>query len=160
MPCVCGLEPSTEECCGRYIHNGASPPTAEALMRSRYTAYVLEEIDYILKTHDPSTVAEVDRDGARAWSKEADWRGLEVHHAEGGEKDDQGVVEFTAHYEIEGRLVRHRERALFKRLRGRWFYHDGQMVKPKPMVRDNPKVGRNDPCPCGSGKKYKKCCGR
>ena len=89
----------------------AAPPTAEALMRSRYTAYVLEEIEYILKTHDPATVAEVDRDGARAWSREAEWRGLEVHHAEGGENDEQGLVEFTAHYEIEGRLVHHRERA-------------------------------------------------
>jgi SEC-C motif-containing protein len=128
-------------------------------MRSRYTAYVLEDIDYILKTHDPATVAEVDRDGARAWSREAEWQGLEVHHARGGEDDDDGEVEFTANYAIDGRDVKHREHATFKRIRGRWFYHDGDIVKPKPMVREGPKVGRNDPCTCGSGKKYKKCCG-
>jgi SEC-C motif-containing protein len=129
-------------------------------MRSRYAAYVLQEIDYILKTHDPATVAEVDRDGARAWSRDAEWQGLEVHHVEGGADDEVGVVEFTANYAIEGRDVRHRERASFKKVRGRWYYHDGEMVKAKPMTREVPKVGRNDPCPCGSGKKYKKCCGR
>ena len=44
------------------------------------------------------------------------------------------------------------------RIDGKWFYVDGDMVKPKPVVRDKPKVGRNEPCPCGSGRKYKKCC--
>ena len=54
----------------------------------------------------------------------------------------------------------HHERAEFSRIDGRWFYIDGEMIKAKPVVREAPKVGRNEPCPCGSGKKYKKCCGR
>jgi len=128
-------------------------------MRSRYTAYVLGEIDYIVDSHDPATRHEVDANGARQWSREADWEGLTIHEAKGGEGDDEGVVEFTARYEMQGREIRHRERAEFKRINGRWYYHDGEMVKAKPVVREGPKVGRNDPCPCGSGKKYKKCCG-
>ncbi|RLB53094.1 MAG: hypothetical protein DRI90_21535 [Deltaproteobacteria bacterium] len=160
MTCVCGLGPSTEECCGRYITGGETAPTPEALMRSRYAAYTLEEIDYVVATHDPATRDEVDPDGAHAWSKEAEWEGLSVHEIEGGAEDDEGIVEFTARYQMQGKLVRHRERAKFVKLEGKWFYHDGDMVKAKPMVREGPKIGRNEPCPCGSGKKYKKCCGR
>lgn len=127
-------------------------------MRSRYTAYVLEEIDYIVSSHNPETRHEVDPKGAREWSQTADWDGLEIH--ETSEDGDTGIVEFTARYKVQGRLIRHRERAEFRRIDGRWFYHDGAMVKGKPVVRTGPKVGRNDPCICGSGKKFKKCHGR
>ena len=160
MTCECGLGPSIDQCCGRYISGGKTAPTAEALMRSRYTAYVLEEIDYIEKTHDPDKRAEMDPDGARQWSEQAEWIGLDVSATEtGGEKDDEGVVEFNAKYELKDKIINHRERAVFKKIKGRWFYHDGDMIKAKPMVREGRKVGRNEPCSCGSGKKYKKCCG-
>jgi len=129
-------------------------------MRSRYAAYALGEIDHVLATHHPDKIDEVDREGAAQWSEQAEWEGLTVHEARGGEGDDEGVVEFTAAYFIQDRLLKHRERAEFKKKDGKWFYWDGEMVKPKPMVRDSPKVGRNDPCVCGSGKKFKKCCGR
>ena len=72
MTCECGLGPSIEECCGRYIQGKQTPPTPEALMRSRYTAYVLEEIDYIVESHDPETRHEVDPKGAREWSQLAE----------------------------------------------------------------------------------------
>jgi SEC-C motif domain protein len=159
VSCECGLGPSTEECCGRFIFGGQKAKTPEALMRSRYTAYVLGEIDHIVKTHEPAGRHEIDEKGAREWSKSADWLGLEVHTAKGGEEDEVGEVEFTARYAMKGRQVNHRERATFKRIDGTWFYHDGDMVKAPPVVRDAHKVGRNDPCSCGSGKKYKKCCG-
>jgi SEC-C motif-containing protein len=130
-------------------------------MRSRYAAYVLDKIDYIEKTHDPAKRHEMDRNGAEEWSTSAEWVGLDVNATEkGGEGDDEGVVEFTAKYEIAEKLINHRERAYFKRIDGRWYYHDGDMIKPKPMVREARKVGRNEPCPCGSGKKYKKCCAK
>jgi SEC-C motif-containing protein len=155
------LGESTEKCCGRYIDGRELPPTAEALMRSRYTAYVLEKIDYIVESHNPATRSEVDPDGARNWSRAAEWHGLEISATEaGGDSDEEGVVEFVARYEMDGRMIHHRERATFQKINKRWFYLDGEMVKPKPMVREAPKVGRNDPCPCGSGKKHKKCCGR
>jgi SEC-C motif domain protein len=161
VSCVCGLEPSTEKCCGRYIHGGQKPPTAEALMRSRYSAYVLGEIDYIVATHDPERRHEVDPTGAREWSKDSEWEGLTIHRVErGGVEDQDGVVEFTARYVRDGHLVPHREHATFRRVDGDWFYVDGDILKPKPVVREGRKVGRNEVCPCGSGKKYKKCHGR
>jgi SEC-C motif-containing protein len=157
VTCECGLEPSIENCCGRYISGKELPPTPEALMRSRYSAYATGAIDYIVSTHDPATRDQVDEPSAREWSKNATWEGLEVHEAK--TNGDEGTVEFTARYSMKGQKLKHRELALFKKIDGRWLYHDGNMVKPKPVTRETPKVGRNDPCPCGSGKKFKKCCG-
>ena len=113
-----------------------------------------------MSSHHPESRDEVDPESAGEWSKSADWQGLSVHETKGGEGDDEGVVEFTARYIMQDRLVRHRERATFRRHNGDWFYWDGDMVKAKPMVREGRKVGRNDPCSCGSGKKFKKCCGK
>ncbi len=160
MTCVCGLAPDTEQCCGRFIRGDDTPATAEALMRSRYAAYVLGEIDYIVSSHHPERRDDVDAAGARSWSEQAQWEGLDVHRAEGGEDDDEGVVDFTARYMSSGHLVHHRERAQFKKHDGKWYFFDSEMLRGKPVVREGRKVGRNEPCPCGSGKKYKKCCGR
>jgi SEC-C motif-containing protein len=68
-------------------------------------------------------------------------------------------VEFEATYERNGLRDVHHEQAQFRRVEGQWFYEDGE-VAPKTVVRTGPKIGRNDPCPCGSGKKYKHCHGR
>lgn len=125
-------------------------------MRSRYTAYATGAVDYVLATHDPSKGEEVDDASAREWSRQATWDGLEVH--ETSTDGDEGIVEFTANYTMRGQKLRHRERAVFKKIDGKWLYHDGEMVKPPPVTRVAPKVGRNDPCACGSGKKSKKCC--
>ena len=161
MTCVCGKGPSTDECCGQLIKGERKAETAEALMRSRYAAYALEDIDYIVATHDPDSPEQVDRDSAAQWAKDATWEGLEIVATEaGGGDDDQGMVEFIASYNAEGHSITHHERSQFRKVDGQWFYHDGEMVKAKPVVRAKPKVGRNEPCPCGSGKKYKKCCGR
>jgi len=68
-------------------------------------------------------------------------------------------VDFSAHFKTEGKEHEHREIAMFARENGRWVYA-GQAAGPGNTVRrEAPKVGRNDPCPCGSGKKFKKCCG-
>ncbi len=161
MGCYCGDERDFEDCCKPFIDGDAVPATAESLMRSRYTAYVTENIDYVLATHDPETAGEVDREGAEKWSRDADWEGLEiVETLKGGADDSDGVVEFIARYSADGAAVAHHERSVFRRIDDRWYYIDGTMVKPKPVVRKERKVGRNEPCPCGSGKKYKKCHGR
>ncbi|HLU68560.1 MAG TPA: YchJ family protein [Kofleriaceae bacterium] len=159
-PCPCGAGPSASACCLRYITGAEPAPTAEALMRSRYSAYALGEIPWILATHDPSSTEEVDEASTEKWSKEATWKGLEiVSTAAGGPDDEAGEVEFIARYEMQGHPFSHHERARFRKVEGRWYYADGDMVKPRPVVREQPKVGRNDPCPCGSGQKYKKCHG-
>lgn len=129
-------------------------------MRSRYAAYVVQDVDYVMRTHDPATVDAVDRDGAADWSRDATWHGLQILDVEAGGPDDQeGIVEFVANYELDAGPVTHHERSRFRRLNGEWVYVDGDMVRPAPMVRSERKVGRNEPCTCGSGKKYKKCCG-
>ncbi len=142
-----------------FLRGEATPSTAAELMKSRYAAYVLGEVDYLLASHDPTSREQVDRDGAAKWSAEADWDGLEIVSTEaGGADDDRGVVEFIARYQMSGAPLVHHERATFRKHEGRWFYVDGEMVRQKPARREAPKVGRNEPCPCGSGKKFKKCC--
>jgi SEC-C motif-containing protein len=137
-----------------------SPETAEALMRSRYTAYAVGDIDYILGTHDPDRVKDVDQANTEAWSKSAEWLGLEIVKTEAGEASDtQGTVEFVANYKIRGTKIAHRERATFRKHGSRWVFVDGEEIKGPPVRHTEPRVGRNDPCPCGSGKKYKKCHG-
>ena len=129
-------------------------------MRSRYTAYTMEQIDYIVASHEPDSRDEVDEESATKWAKQAKWHGLEIVSTEAGKKeDDTGVVEFIARYTLEEGDYNHHERATFRKIDDRWYYVDGDMVKRKPVVRDTPKVGRNEPCPCGSGRKFKKCCG-
>lgn len=160
MTCPCGRGSSVEACCGPIIQGQVLPDTPEGLMRARYTAYATRRIDFIFDSHHPETSGDVDRDSAAKLSREARWLGLEILSAEGGGPgEDQGTVEFLARYEVQGQSFVHHERSLFRRHAGRWYFHSGERPKPLTARRGSPKVGRNDRCPCGSGKKYKKCCG-
>ncbi|MCA9323451.1 MAG: YchJ family protein [Planctomycetes bacterium] len=161
MNCHCGMDRPFEACCGPYIQGLKPAPTAETLMRSRYSAYVEGAIDYVIETNDPSERDKVDRESTERWSKDSEWHGLDVVEVEdGGEDDSQGTVEFIARFTHEGEPQAHHEVAKFRRLDdGRWYYLDGKMKKGQTFKREEIKVGRNDPCPCGSGKKHKKCCG-
>ena len=157
MTCVCGIGESTETHCLPIIKGQQPARTAEELMRSRFAAYVLHEIDHLLDSVHPDSPGEADRKNTEAWAKAADWGHIEILSTEaGGEDDDQGMVEFKAHFKVRGVPQVHHERALFKRHNKRWLYLDGDELKPEPIKRGQ-KVGRNDPCPCGSGKKFKKC---
>jgi SEC-C motif-containing protein len=160
MTCPCGKGESLETCCGPVLTGKALPDTAEALMRARYTAYATGDIDFILSSHDPATAGEVDRNNTETWSKGAEWLGLEITGTEAGQpSDDEGTVEFVARYKMRGVTIDHRERAMFKKHGSRWVFVDGVELKGPPVRNEGPKAGRNDPCPCGSGKKYKKCHG-
>jgi SEC-C motif-containing protein len=129
-------------------------------MRSRYTAYTKGDVDYIVATHDPEHADRLDREATEEWAKEATWLGLDILACEQGQPGDEtGTVEFVARYEQRGSERAHHERSTFRNVDGAWFFRDGDLVKPQPLKRAQPKVGRNEPCPCGSGKKYKKCCG-
>lgn len=158
-PCPCGSGSDFDACCGPLLA-GAHAPTPEALMRSRYTAHVKGDIAHLARTLSAEQRKTFDEAAARRWSKESEWLGLTVSRTEGGgEKDEVGMVEFTARFRMEGKEHEHFEQALFGREDGRWVY-TGQVGGPGVTVRrETPKVGRNDPCTCGSGKKYKKCCG-
>jgi SEC-C motif-containing protein len=159
--CACGSERTYEECCEPFIRGDRFPDTAEQLMRSRYTAFTKAEVKYILDTVHPEKRSRHDEKAIRKWAEKSEWRGLEIIETSGGgPEDSEGKVEFIARYYQNGTRETHHEIAGFKKEEERWYFLDGTAPEQKQFVRSGPKVGRNDPCPCGSGKKYKKCCGR
>ncbi len=159
--CPCCSGRSYEQCCEPLLLGHARASTAEALMRSRYTAYTLAEIDYLYKTSGPRVRREFDAESSRKWAQSADWQAFEIRQSEGGSpQDSEAMIEFVARYRIEKADFEHHEIATFGRVEGEWRFIDGKMVTPPPERREAPKVGRNDPCACGSGRKYKKCCGQ
>ncbi len=119
-------------------------------MRSRYTAYSLGLIDYLVATTLPAQQAQLDLAAMMKWSRESSWLGLDLETATDN-SSDRAQVTFTAHWaDPDGSRHQHRERSDFVRQAGQWYFID-------PNHR--PATGRNTPCPCGSGKKFKRCCG-
>jgi len=124
--CPCGSGQAYAVCCGAFIDNGALPDTAERLMRSRYTAYVLAREDYLLRTWHGSTRP------AQLGPQEASpvkWLGLKVLRAEAGvAADREAIVEFVARYQVNGRAERLHEVSRFVCDAGQWLYVDGQIA--------------------------------
>lgn len=157
--CACGTGLAYAECCQPIIKGERPAETAEALMRSRYCAYVNVETDYIFETTHPKHREGYDAEGTREWAEKSEWQGLEIVSVKDGGKDDTtGEVEFVARWKENGEDRVHHERAQFKKENSRWFFTDGKPGSQQPILK-GPKIGRNDPCSCGSGQKYKKCCG-
>jgi SEC-C motif-containing protein len=122
-PCPCGSQNPYAECCARFIEAGEAAPSAEALMRSRYTAYTLLKEDYLLASWHPST-----RPTALGLAEETltKWLGLEVkRHAQ--QDTEHATVEFVARYKVSGRAHRLHEVSRFVQEAGRWFYVDGDI---------------------------------
>jgi SEC-C motif-containing protein len=159
--CPCGSGLPYETCCEPFLIGKAKPKTAVELMRSRYCAYAMGAIDYLFRTSGPKVQKEFDAESSRKWAESAKWTGIEIiGKTDGGEDDEEGTVEFIAHYSVNETAFDHHEISQFKKINGEWRFIDGKIFGPDPVRRDHPKIGRNDPCPCGSGKKYKKCCGK
>ncbi|MCF8157155.1 MAG: SEC-C domain-containing protein [Rhodoferax sp.] len=122
IECPCGSGHDLADCCGRWhagLTTGVHAPTPEALMRSRYSAYVLGLIDYLAATWHPSTAP------GDLELQPVKWLGLEVRHA--ATAGDVGVVEFVARCRVNGRAERMHELSRFVREQGRWYYIDGQL---------------------------------
>ncbi len=157
--CPCGTGKEYEECCLPIIKGEGKAATAEALMRSRYSAYANAEVEFLIHSVHPRKRHSMEEKNIRDWSEKSKWHGLEIISTEkGGPEDSEGTVEFIAHYSQGENKVDHHETAAFKKEDDTWFFVDGKIAGREPFVRPEPKIGRNDPCPCGSGKKYKKCC--
>lgn len=159
--CPCGSKLKYAECCRPLIAGKKQAETAEQVMRARYSAYVMKEMDYLLTTLHPDHRADYDEKSSRDWAERAEWHGIEIHNTiKGGPEDSTGQVEFTVSFTESGRKQDHHELSTFKKEKGVWFFEEGKVLPPKQVVRTTPKAGRNDPCTCGSGKKFKKCCGQ
>lgn len=120
--CPCGSNKNFTDCCARYLDNGEAAPNAEALMRSRYTAYTLLREDYLLATWHAST-----RPSALGLAEDepTKWIALEVKRHEQTDVD-HAKVEFVARYKVNGRAFRLHEISRFVRENGKWFYVDGE----------------------------------
>lgn len=149
--CYCGSDLGFEMCCGVFLTGQQKAQTALTLMKSRYSAYCVAASDYLIATTHPSQRIHFDKASIEQWAKESDWKGLKIISTQKGTNNDaQGEVVFQAFYRDKAKKSRvHYEHSYFVKEQGQWFYLSG-----KPIV-----IHRNEDCPCGNGKKYKKCCG-
>lgn len=147
--CPCQSGKDLKDCCGPILDGSAKADTAEALMRSRYSAHVQGNFEHVANTHAKAAKADYNISAAQAQNKDTTWVGFEVTEAIGGGADDEtGTVTFNARYEEDSTPHTHRERAAFARENGNWVYVDGK-INPELEPRRVEKVGRNDPCTCG-----------
>ena len=156
--CPCGSKALFSECCKPFIQGDSKPEHCEQLMRSRYTAYSMGEADYLIKTWHPSKQNNLSRDELLQSSKETQWLRLDILSSD--QSGLFGTVEFKAFFKK--RMAQPltsdtfnclHEVSRFEKIEDMWLYVEGDVGSYGEV-----KVGRNDPCPCGSGKKYKKCC--
>lgn len=145
--CPCYSNLAFTDCCQPYLQDKKNPETALALMRSRYTAYTLADINYIMKTMRGAALEKFDYSSAKQWAESVKWEGLRVIRSI--QKSEQiAFVEFIAYFYSHDQTRVIYEMSEFHLMQGRWFYTSGVQ----------PKLHRNSCCPCGSGKKSKKCC--
>jgi SEC-C motif domain protein len=164
-PCPCGSTLSYADCCAP-LHMGQKiADTAEQLMRARYAAFVLQHVEYIVATTAPFQQPLLDTQAISDWAQQTNWAGLEVinHLAKLGKRHAQ--VEFKAYFHLPDSSVLdlavldskgvHHELSTFVNIpthgTSRWYFLDPTVVMP---------VTQKQPCPCGSGEKYKRCCGQ
>jgi SEC-C motif-containing protein len=123
MKCPCGSGEILQACCGKWIAGRKGAPTAEALMRSRYTAYVLEDIDYLVETTLPASRTPGLAASIRQWARQVEWQRLHVLGVDaGGRSDTEGTVEFVAEFVGPDGADRHHECSAFQKVRGTWYY--------------------------------------
>ena len=155
--CPCGSENLFATCCEPVISGERESQTAEELMRARYTAFVTGAIAFIVATTHLSTRHEVNVADITEWSQTSTWQGLQIFDAT-AVAENQAHVSFEARFTQQGREQHHREKSLFEREDGKWRFVTGGELKNPTVRYETPRTGRNEPCSCGSGKKYKKCC--
>lgn len=160
MDCHCGSGKSYAECCEPVLKGERQAETCEELMRARYSAFVEVDVDFLTTSMHPDSRDDNDPEGTRDWAENSTWLGLQIlETSAGGPEDQTGTVEFIASFEYGNEFSPYHEVASFEKIDGAWYFKDGQPGVNKPVINTGPQVGRNDPCPCGSGRKYKRCCG-
>ena len=153
MSCHCGSAVGFDDCCEKFIFRFEKPKTAEQLMRSRFTAYKLNQYQYLIETCQSTSTLTVDDFDAKL-----KWLGLKIISTRLGQISDKlGTVEFVAYYQRLGieninKFEQLHEKSYFEKIDFQWVYINGD---PLPNVNSS----RNEPCFCNSGKKHKKCHG-
>lgn len=161
--CYCGSDLNFADCCRSFLHGERDAQTAEQLMRSRYSAFVVNAFDYLVATHHASTRSANERAELEAQSKQLTWLTLQVldatqssneqsNTAQAMPSDKYSEVEFKAWFAIGRQLHNLHERSRFMREEDHWFYVDAVFCRDERVD-----IGRNDPCFCGSGRKFKHC---
>jgi SEC-C motif domain protein len=154
-PCPCGSGKAFSDCCGPILSGKRLAATAEDLMRARFTAHALRDFAFVHRTYRPTARQPFVpvQDGPTT-----EWTRLDVHSHQLGKTADIATVEFSAYGKEDGVEQVLHEKAEFVREGGEWIYTRPLREGPAPYRETAKKPGRNDPCPCGSGKKYKHCC--
>lgn len=156
--CHCGSNLAFADCCALILSGQQQAKTAEQLMRSRYSAFCERNVDYLIATHHPSKRLNDDKEQLANSMQDCQWLSLNILSTSKGEATDlNGEIEFIAHYNQQQQFGSLHERSRFVKEQGRWFYIDGDLFATTEPTQNKP--GRNDPCWCNSGKKFKKCHG-
>lgn len=147
--CPCGSGSASSACCLPVIQDHRLATTAEILMRSRYTAFVLQHTQYIQSSWHTSTRPKT----LNFDDHPVVWLGLKVHNCQNGQAcDSNGNVDFSCSYLENGQLCKLQEISQFLKEDDLWYYLRGDCKVTKE------KIARNSSCPCGSGQKFKRCC--
>ena len=126
--CPCGSKNNYADCCGIFIENRQSPQTPEQLMRSRYTAYTLANIDYILRTMKSPAADGFNPVEARKWAKQVNW--LQLNVVKSSTAGNMGEVEFIAYFAMNNKKHTLHELSKFQFENGSWYYVDGKQLTP------------------------------
>jgi len=148
--CLCGSQQNYKNCCEPLLSGDKQAETPEQLMRSRFTAYAQKNAKYIYQTYASEKQAENPVKEIKEFATSCRFISLSV--IDTNNDGDRGVVEFKANYFYQNLYCELHERSQFIKEQDQWRYLDG-IIFPVADI----KVGRNDDCPCGSNKKYKKC---
>ncbi|AGI31336.1 TPA: YchJ family protein [Mannheimia haemolytica] len=147
--CPCQTGKRYAECCQPFHLKQTFASTAEQLMRSRYSAYTLVNIPYIVETTVPSQQKLLDQTAMKEWAENTKWVGLSVLNHLPSLSRIHSQVEFKAFFDTDEGIQGHHETSLFVQIDERWFFVDPTVPLPH----------QKQPCVCGSGKKFKHCCG-
>jgi len=142
--CICGSKEDFQECCGAIISHKRPAKTPEELMRSRYSAYVESDARYLLLSTAKEKQHPEDIGIIEDFSSQVEWLKLDIVASKAN------TVEFKAYYKDKEGIKLLHEKSTFIQEDGLWKYSDGELY--------NSKIERNESCPCGSAKKYKRCC--
>jgi SEC-C motif-containing protein len=125
--CLCDSGQPMKECCEPFLSGKEMPTSPVLLMRSRYCAFVLKNMDYIYNTTDPQVRHQIDLKGNQEWADKAEFTGLEV--IKSSEDGNKGMVEFKAKFIMPGEAETvHHELSKFRRQAGVWYFRDGRIL--------------------------------